>query len=219
MLNRRSLLRFFGISVGSLVANQILRADDLPTPPEPFGFKMNWVCVKCESVDEVVSALSMRSPRNASWKAGIECAYQLKEVFIAPPVLGWISIIGFASGDLERKNSVAAAKKRIGMATPHFQAVCAFCTHRVVEYHHWIRATEGRINRCFAYLGERGEVLCNEGNITDAERHLGFGSKPPDEWEPNEQDVMTVARGWSYDPSSLSARSAKPKFGTIATWN
>jgi hypothetical protein len=218
-MNRRSLLRFFGISVGYLATNQILEADGLPTSPEPFGFKMGWISVKCESADEVARTLSLRSPRKATWKTGIECAYQLKEVFVAPPIQGWVSIVGFASGDLERKDSVAAAKRRIGMATPHFQNVCSFWTHRIVEYHHWIQATEGRINRCFAYLGERGEVLCNEGKVTDAERHLNFGNKPPDEWEPDQQDVMIVAHGWSYDPSSLSARSAKPEFGIIATWN
>jgi hypothetical protein len=218
MLDRRSLLRFLGISIGSLAANQTLRAESLPTPPEPFGFKMQWVSVRCESVDEVVRALSLRSPRKASWKAGIDCAYQLKEAFVAPPVQGWISIVGFGIGDFDPQDSVAAAKRRIGMVTPHFQTVCAFATHRVVEYHQWIRATDGRINRCFAYLGERGEVLCNEGNVTDVERHLTFGGKPPGEWVPDEQDVMTVARGWSYDPSTLSAASAKPAFGVIATW-
>jgi len=219
MLDRRSLLRIFGISLGPLAANQTLGADTVPTPPEPFGFKIGWVSVKCENVDEVVHALSMRSPRKATWKAGIECAYQLKEVFVAPPILGWVSIVGFASGDLERQDSVAAAKRRIGMATPHFQTVCSFWTHRVVEYHHWIRATEGKISRCFAYLGERGEVLCNEGSVTDAERHLSFGSRPSGEWEPDERDVMTVARGWSYDPSSLSAETAKPAMGILATWD
>lgn len=218
MLDRRSLLRIFGVSLGTLAANQTLGAGELPPPPEPFGFKMGWVCVKSQSVDDVVRALSLRSPRIASWKEGIECAYQWKEVFVAPPILGWVSIVGFASGDLERKDSVAAAKRRIATVTPHFPTVCSFWTHRVVEYHHWIQATNGKINRCFAYLGERGEVLCNEGKVTEAERQLSYGDKPPDEWEPDEQDVMIVARGWSYDPSTLSEKSAKPALGMIATW-
>lgn len=212
------MLRFLGISFGSLATKNTLRASDLPTAPEPFGFKMQWVSVRSESVEEVVRALSLRSPRKASWRAGIECAYQLKEVFVAPRIQGWVSVVGFASGDFEAQDSVAAAKKRIGMVTPHFLTVCAFATQRVVEYHHWIQATGGRINRCFAYIGERGEVLCNEGKVTDAERNLSFGGKPSDEWEPDEEDVMTVARGWSYDPSTLSEKSAQPALGMIATW-
>jgi hypothetical protein len=218
MLDRRSLLRFFEASLGSLAVNQTLKASNLPTPPEPFGFKMRWVSVKSGSVDEVVRVLSMGSPRKASWKDGIECAYQLRQVFVAPPIQGWVSIVGFASGDFEGQDEVAAAKRRIGMVTPHFQSVCAFATHRVVEYHQWIRATGGRINRCFAYLGERGEVLCNEGKVTDVERQLSFGNKPADEWEPYQEDVMTVAGGWAYDPSTLSAKSGKSELGTIATW-
>jgi hypothetical protein len=142
----------------------------------------------------------------------------MKEVFVAPPIQGWVSIVGFAVGDFEAQDSSAAAKRRIQMVTSHFKSACAYATNRVVEYHQWIRATDHKIDRCFAYLGERGEVLCNEGKVTDAERHLSFGGKPPSEWEPDERDVMTVAHGWSYDPSNLSSTSAKPALGMIATW-
>jgi len=180
---------------------------------------MQWISVRSESIDDVVRALSLSSPRQASWRTGIEYAYQSKGVFVAPPVQGWVSIVGLAKGDFELQGDRAAMKRRIEMVIPHFRSSCAYATHRVTEYHQWIKAIDGKITRCFAYLGERGEVLCNEGKVTDAERSLSFGTKPPDQWEPDEGDVMTVARGWSYDPTGLSEHSAKPEFGVIATWN
>ena len=70
--------------------------------------------------------------------------------------------------------------------------------------------------RRFAYLGERGEILCQSGVVTDAEKKLKFASLPPNRWIPNEQDVMAVAGGWSLDPTTLSPASAAPANGIVA---
>jgi hypothetical protein len=81
-----------------------------------------------------------------------------------------------------------------------------------------MRAEEGRVTRCFAYLGERGEVVCNEGPITSPEQALSFARLPPDKWQPNEDDVMKIASAWSYDPSKLTSSSGPATLGVIADW-
>jgi hypothetical protein len=77
-------------------------------------------------------------------------------------------------------------------------------------------AKQGRLVRCFAYIGERGETLCQSGTVTDAEKTLKFASAPPDQRFPNEEDVMMLASQWSFDPSTLSSASGPAAFGILA---
>jgi hypothetical protein len=186
--------------------------------PAAFGYKMSWTTVRCELVQQVVESLRLPRPRPANWQEGIECAYGLKGVFVAPSLNGWISIVGFFPEDLAGSDSVALAKQRIELASKVFQISCSFATHRVTEYHHWMRAEKGRVTRCFAYLGERGEVLCNIGPVTYAEQALSFAKLPPDQWQPDEDDVMRIANTWSYDPSKLTPSSGPAALGVIADW-
>jgi hypothetical protein len=83
------------------------------------------------------------------------------------------------------------------------------------EYHHWILARSGHVDRFFAYIGERREVLASTGSITEAERKLAFSKQPIDHWAPDESDVMTVAAGWSVDPTKLTAESGPAELGVI----
>lgn len=104
-------------------------------------------------------------------------------------------------------DSVDVISRRVAELIFRFGEAQGYATHRVVEYHHWILAKEGQVVRCFAWLGERGELLCNTGAIADAERRLPFANRPTDQWMPDEEDVMTVASGWSFDPTKLSSES------------
>jgi hypothetical protein len=58
-------------------------------------------------------------------------------------------------------------------------------------------------------------VWANTGSITEAERKLAFSNKPTDQWTPNENDVMTVAAGWSIDPTKFTEQSGHAEFGVI----
>lgn len=189
-----------------------------PVGPVAFGYKMKWVTVRGEMIQDVIDSLRLVHPRPANWPEGIECAYRTKGVFIAPPLNGWIAIVGFAAEDLSGHDSMSPAKRQIESASEVFHVSCSFATHRVTEYHHWMRAEEGRVTRCFAYLGERGEVLCNEGPVTFAERALRFANLPPDQWQPDQEDVMKIAGAWSYDPSKLTPFSGPATLGVIADW-
>lgn len=193
---------------------------DKPTPPEPFGFKMGWIAVRSTDLKAVAESLPLREQRPANWHDGIDAAYKSgppnSSVFIAPPVNGWICVVGWWAAGTGDQNSVEAVAKVVSDLSFRFGEAQGFATHRVVEYHHWILAKQGRVQRCFAYLGERGEILCKSGQITDAERKLKFAGLPPDQWMPGEQDVMTIAGGWSFDPSQLSPVSAVSANGILA---
>jgi hypothetical protein len=178
---------------------------------------MSWFTVRSEDIQKVVESFGLLRPKPANWQAGIEWAYQLKGVFVAPPLDGWIAVVGLGSEDFANPDPVSPAKRRIESASELFHVSCSFATHRVTEYHHWIRAEEGRVTRCFAYLGERGEVLCNAGAVTPAEQTLSFAKLPPDQWQPDESDVMKIASVWSYDPSKLTSSSGRASLGVIGT--
>jgi hypothetical protein len=78
-----------------------------------------------------------------------------------------------------------------------------FATYRIVEYHAWAKAREGRVVRAFAYLGESGEVLWNHGTPTAAEIEAGLEPDAVDEWMPDDDTVFAIARAWGIDPAEV----------------
>jgi hypothetical protein len=225
MISRRTILGGLTATLGAVVACKTISPADAPTPPEPFGYKMQWISVRSERVDDVVRSLSLRSPRPASWRTGIDAVYSLKlnelgngRVFVAPPISGWVSIIGFPKSDFQPRDQVKSATERATEISNSFGTTCSYATHRVSEYHHWILASNGEVRRCFVYSGDQG-VLSSIGPLTPAERALPYANKPEEAWMPDQKDVMIVARGWSYDPTALSAESGKPDLGVIAIWD
>jgi hypothetical protein len=200
------------------------------TPPEPFGYKIGWIAVRSPDIRAVAESLPIRSQSPANWHDGIEAAYKGRSVFITPPVNGWISIVGdWAMGTEQWRSvlsvsapsevshrSVETIAKIVAELSSKFGEAQGYATHRVTEYHHWILAKQGRIVRCFGYNGESCEIVCQSGAITDAEKKLQYASEPPDQWLPDEQDVMTVASSWSFDPTKLSAASGPAATGILA---
>lgn len=187
-----------------------------PTPPEPFGFKTGWIAVRSMDTKAVADSLPIRSPYPANWHDGIQAAYKGGFVFVTPPVNDWTCIIGeWAAGTGDRR-SVESIARIVSDLSSRFGEAQGYATHRVIEYHHWILAKKGRVLRCFAYIGESGEFLCQSGAITDAEKNLRFASSPPEQRLPDEQDVMRVASGWSFDPSTLSSASGPAALGIVA---
>jgi hypothetical protein len=203
------------VSLGSRFS--ALFAPQQATGPVPFGFKIGWIAVKSVDTAKLVSSFNVRSPRSATWQEGIDTAYKKSDLaYFTPPVDRWVCIVGeWALGQGDRV-SVQSIAKRIVELRSMFGEAHAYATHRVIEYHHWMVAKEGLLLRRFAYLGESGEVLANDGPLTAAERKLRFFNLPREQWQPNEADVMAVASAWSFDPTLLSPQSGPGKFGVLA---
>jgi len=175
---------------------------------------MGWFAIKSNDPSKVASTVGLRSSHSANWQEGIEAAYEKGLVFVTPPVRDWVCIVGNHAAERNDRAPVEAISKDVVQLSSTFGEAQGFASHRVVEYHHWMLAKKGRLLRCFAYVGDRGEILAISGELTEVERQLRlFGrslQRPP-----NEDDVMVVAAGWSFNPTELTERSAPPAMGLL----
>jgi hypothetical protein len=73
---------------------RVVRTSAMPTGPVPFGLKIGWIAVRSEDSGNIISSLPVRTQRPAGWQEGIEAAYKGDQVFVTPPVNGWICIAG-----------------------------------------------------------------------------------------------------------------------------
>ena len=186
-----------------------------PDTPRGFGFKTAWWALPCSDTAAVAAAIGLQDAQPANWQTGVKYAYD-RRVFVTPPVDGWTLITGFRlhrGGDSPREEVIDPLLE----LSSKFGAALVFASHRVVDYHLWAKAVGGSLVRGYAYLGESGKTLWDEGPMTPEERALGFAffdERSPEAesesyWErgdldfPTEMNVMDVARAWSVSPHDL----------------
>jgi hypothetical protein len=104
-----------------------------------------------------------------------------------------------------------------------FPAFYYFGTHRVVEFQGWVKVAGGKVERAYAYLGERGETLYESGKKTPEELALGFAffderspeAKSAGYYErsdlrfPGEEDVIKISATWTINTQTLDKRTEK----------
>ena len=118
-------------------------------------------------IEAVVKHLHLTNIRKANWHTGLHAAYSSQhDVFVSPPVQGWTFVVGCAFPDIGRGKSPHEFTRYLQNIGAHFEDVQYFGTHRVVEYQAWARVKNGQLIRGYAYLGEQGETLWNEGENT-----------------------------------------------------
>jgi hypothetical protein len=209
--------------------------DPLPLPdtPVPFGYKMAWIALRTTDMAAVVAALGLRDSKPATWSEGLKRVYEYSaDVFVTPPLGSWILAVGFPLGSLSDKGMRLSIAPLLEGLSQGFGDAQYFCTHRVVGLHVWARAQHGRLVRGYAYVGERGETLWDEGPLTQDERNLGFSffderspeARQDDYWTPkdltypDEACVMQIAAAWSIDPTTLDEQFKEPGFGALGQW-
>jgi hypothetical protein len=175
----------------------IVAGDD----PVPFGYKCAWLAIKTDQPDAVVTTLGLVGAQKSNWAKGIAAAYN-GDVFVTPVIQGWVLVVSLSIPEIVDEKREDQLTPLIRILGKRFRDVQYFGTHRVVEYHGWLRAVDGEIVRRYAYLGERGEALCNDGRLTDDEKKLGLVYD--DSKFPSEQDVMKLAGAWSINPTMLN---------------
>lgn len=176
-----------------------------------FGYKVQWLAVRDQGVDAVASALQLGRPTPSTWRDAVLAAYDDNGSWLlTPPLNGWTLAV---STDVPAPEDDRFTAWLAGLSCL-LGDVQYFGTHRVVDYHGWGRASGGVVERAFAYLGERGEVLFHVGEPTADEQALGVRTAqdgdetvPEDDdeplWWPDEETVLTLAGRWSIDPRDL----------------
>ncbi|QHW34898.1 hypothetical protein GZH47_03280 [Paenibacillus rhizovicinus] len=170
--------------------------------PVPFGYKSQWFAVRTIDTEAVANCLQLKRLQPANWQTGMAGA-DAGYYFVSPPIHGWTLVVNPYMPDLSSAEEPGPLQmlERLSLS---FGEAGYFGSHRVVEYHAWVLAKQGEIIRGFAYVGERGETILDQGGLSSAEReaNLAFTDLEADEPVlPGEEDVQLMAKLWSVDPS------------------
>jgi len=176
-----------------------------------------WLAVKGRNMFAVQSALKLHNPKRCSWMEGFSGEEKL---FIAPPVKGWILVLG--SRLPEPSDDVDACFRFIQALSKKLGQVQFFSVSRILNHHAWVRAERGRIVRAYAWAGR---TIWTQGARTPAEKDLDLHCF--DYWDQSERatfaqpegvvsnvdKVPLLAARWSLDPGTLEERFLEREHG------
>lgn len=196
------------------------QAGDETTPDSPisFGYKCTWLAIRTENIQKISELLKLKRTSVCNWKYGINKAYD-NSIFICPPIDGWVLVVGNKLPDGDGNE----IQELLITLSKEFQEAQFFATHRVTEYHCWIKALNGKIIRLYSFLGESGENISVEGKPTEFEKKYNLINTFSKEAEdssyferkdlttPDEEFIMQVADNWSINPMTLDNRIDVPK--------
>lgn len=135
-------------------------------------------------------------------------------MFIAPPVDGFVLVIGRDAGD----DRVA---ELLGLLSRRFGEAQWFCSWPERIEAGFACARDGVVTRHYRFDGDSGEVAIDDGEPTRAEGELRFfvddprdQSDDPVKWWPSHDDVLALAARWGLDPREFG-RHARPAAGVI----
>jgi len=192
--------------------------------PCAFRWPGSWLAIKSRSSRAVQSALGLHNPKPCSWIQGLAGEEKL---FIAPPVKGWVLVIG--SGLPDPGEDIDACFRFVLELSRKLGQVQFFSTNRVLHYHAWVKADRGHVVRAYAWAGK---TLWLQGAETLAEKELSlrcfdyldpvelpaFGQ--PDVASLNADKVPLLAARWSIDPGRIDARflEMEPGIAGESSW-
>ncbi len=169
-----------------------------------------WLAVKSTNLLAVQTALGLHNPKPCSWVEGLAGEEKL---FIAPPVRGWVLVIG--SGLPDPSEDVDACFRFLLNLSRKLGHVQFFSASRILQHHAWVRVERGRIVRAYAWAGK---TIWKQGARTVAEKELalkcfdygdaGQGNSfgQPDGVLTNVDKVPLLAARWSLDPAGIDER-------------
>lgn len=170
----------------------------VPDKPVPFGYKNSWLCVRANSPEEVIEKVGLKNPRIGGWNDGVYGKHN--GVFVSPVLDGYVLVVGWEGDILDTDPA------RLDELANKFSELQFFSTHRVSDYHVWVKYADGEMIRGYGYCGGNGEVFLNKGEVTSEEEELGLDNLLPDieaDWDdyefPDEENVLEVAAAWGID--------------------
>ena len=228
------LLALFLVAVfaGSTIVLLVLhwRRRQLAAKQESFGFKditlslsahvlkrpTTWLAVRSRNVHAVQAALGLNNAQPCTWLEGLSGDEKL---FIAPPVKGWVLIIG--SGLPDPADDVDVCYRFLTGLSHKLGHVQFFKANRVLGHHAWVRVESGRVTRGYAWAGK---TLWNQGTPTRAEEEYGmkcfqYFESPGQTFDQfdiataNVEKVSLLAARWSLDPTSVDEHLFEHVYG------
>ena len=195
--------------------------------PVDFGYKIVWIAVKTDNKSELSKILGIKNTKPSNWKSGIENAYQ-NSVFITPQIGEWTLAVGMGLPIGDNKESIEKLEEILNELSTEFGEAHFFGTHRVVEYHNWMKSVNGKMERIYSYVGESMENIKVYGNPTEPEKELKLFNSLSEEAKSDEyferedldyadeELVMKIAEDWSINPTKLTERTdIKNELGII----
>jgi len=199
----------------------------VPDLPVAFGYNCVWFAVKTDNKNRLVEILKLKNVSECNWQVGIDEAYN-GSVFITPTIEGWTLICGWGLPKGDSKESIDEVKNILKTLSKEFGDAQFFCTYHIPEYHCWMKASNGQVERIYSYSGESGGNILIEGQPTKFEQTLKLANTFSDEakdekyferedivWA-DEELVMKVAEHWSIAPTKLEERKdIMPSLGLL----
>ncbi len=175
-----------------------------------------WLAVRSRNVHAVQVALGLHNVQPCTWTEGLSGEEKL---FIAPPVKGWVLIIG--SGLPDPADDVDICFRFLTSLSQKLGHVQFFKANRVLGHHAWVRLENGQVMRGYAWAGK---TLWNQGMPTRAESEFGlkcfqYFESPDQTFEDSEiaaanvEKVPSLAGRWSLDPTSVDENLFEHAYG------
>lgn len=188
----------------------------LPTTPVLTKRPITWLAVRSRNVHAVQMALGLHNVEPCTWSEGLAGEEKL---FVAPPVKGWVLIIG--SGLPDPADDVDVCFRFLTSLSQKLGHVQFFKANRVLGHHAWVRVEGGRIVRGYAWAGR---TLWNQGKPTRAESEFGlkcfqYFESSDQTFEQSEiaatnvEKVSSLADRWSLDPSHVDEHLFEHAYG------
>jgi hypothetical protein len=191
--------------------------DNLPPPPV-FTYRPSaWLAIRSRNLHAVQAALGLHNAKPCTWTEGLASEQKL---FIAPPVNGWILVMG--TGLPDPAEDVDECFRFLLDLSRQLGQVQFFSADPVLDHHAWVRLEAGRVVRAYAWAGK---TIWNQGVKTRAELQLGLkcfryletperiSFAQPDLNAMNTEKVPLLAAEWSLDPASIDERVLDCAFG------
>lgn len=180
-----------------------------------------WLAIRGRNLAAVQAALELDDAQPCSWSEGLSGSRQL---FISPPINGWILVFGAGLPDPAEDVDVCfrflmELSRRVGQ-------VQMFKADEALQHHAWACVQAGRVVRAYAWAGR---TVWNQGAKSAAEVELGLKCFAYDEmpaassWGLNDlvaanvEKVPLLASRWSVNPSAIDARFMEASRG-VAGW-
>ena len=166
-----------------------------------------WLAIKSRSLLKVQSALGLHNPKVCSLAEGMSGGEKL---FIAPPINGWILVLGESLP--EPREDVDVCFRFVMNLSRKLGEVQFFNSSRVLQDHAWVWADRGRVVRAYAWAGK---TLWKQGPMTSAGKELDLKCfeytetserLEPDVIPANFEKVPLLAARWSLDPACIDER-------------